>query len=187
MLKEVETILLNSGYYIEDEIGNLKDSTCKASKIKIIKFDAIKERFCHKFNTGDYLCSSDILKILNDKNEIHFIEMKRCNGMSADGFFSMYYQTEKNKIRNKNIHSIFILLTLLSTYNINEKFYSYFFHLPYPNKLKIKTYILTDLKDSEMGFIEILTLGTSGITFHDVMAGRIDIINCTTFEKYFNR
>ena len=184
MLDLVENILRDNGYYLEVELRTLIDSPCTTSTIKVLKFDKIKEKYCYKFCIGNVVKSNDLLILFKKKNELHFIEMKRCNGLGAQAFTNKYF--EQPKIRDKNIHSIFLFLSLISTYNIDKDFYTYFFHLPYPKKIKLRTSILCDLPEEEMIYAKLLTMGSSGAGFHEIMAGQVDIINCSYFEKYFS-
>jgi len=183
MLDKLEKIFIDNGYHIVKYVKDLDDCPCKQSMVKAIHFDDVAVKFFKKYVINDFLKSNDLLFLMPKKNEIHFVEMKRAEGIDCADFWGKYYHSEG--IKNKNIHSIFVLISIASTYNIDRDFYAYFFDNTYPNKVRIRTSIVCNLPSHQMPFMFYLTAGGSGINFHENLRGEVDIIDCNTFEKYF--
>lgn len=180
MLDKFETLLINNGYYYLRPLKDTDKCPCIDIDFKAIDFDLVKSKFHKKFVINGLLRSVDILMLIPEMDEIHFIESKTFEG-DAGFFYEKYCHT--HEIVEKNVHSIFIIMSIARTYNIDKDFYQYFFD--FRSKLKVRTTIISNIPKHEQPMISILNLGSSGTNFHGILGGQIDIVDCETFkEKY---
>lgn len=90
MLDVFKKLITDKGYFFEDELKNIPSTCCTTSTFKVLDFDKIKEEFCNKYGINSYCKSNDILILYQPKDELHFIEMKRCPTKKAIDFCNTY-------------------------------------------------------------------------------------------------
>ncbi len=184
MLDKLEQLLVSNGYLFRSELKSLPDTPCPRSTIQVINFDAIKDHFCAEHSIGNKGKSCDLLLFKKSKNELHFIEMKRVASQTAASFRSTFPCNVP--FREKNVHSIFLLISILSHHHADNDLFPALLSLTFSNRIKIRFSVLCNLPTSEMIFITLSTIHISGISFPQILGGEVEIINCETFNSYFS-
>lgn len=185
MLHLLETLLKNKALHIEEEIGKIAHSCCNTSKVKVLDFDKIKDEFCNTLNVKSPLKSVDAIYLSKTQNVIYLIEMKNYStsgvisgiNMTCEEFINFHFG--KNSIGNKIIDSIFIIFGLMGYHNISKTFYPFFLD---EQKLKIKTFFLTNFNHSDIVSLSLATLDKQRIGLTKRIEGETLIINCDGFE-----
>jgi hypothetical protein len=182
MLAVLKKHLLDNSYFFEKELGVIPHSSCPTSIIRVLDFDAVKDRFSVELRMSS-LKSVDAIYFSNTRDEIYLIEMKR---YVAGGLHSCVDYVKShlgpNGLPNKIIDSIFILLGIMGYYQIDKSFYSFFLD---PSKLKIKCLLLVDFSSSDLLALTLASQHKHNISLTKKVESEIGVINCSAFQRHF--
>lgn len=180
MLQDLENLLKLNGLFFEEELGKIAHSCCPSETKKVINFDKIKDVYFQLIGVRK-LKSVDVIYLAKTRNELFLIEMKGYNAggaLNCEQFIDTHYA--KYAIGNKIADTIFTILGIIGYYRINPTFYEFIFN---PDKLKIKTFLLTNFSYSDLTSLSLATLDKQKIGLTKRIEGETIILNCDSFTR----
>lgn len=186
LLGDFKTFLKSHNLLVEKPICQIYKSCCN-SKIMIVDFDHIKDKFCKMLGISP-LKSSDCLYLNETKNELLFVEMKdldqhvhyqRKKFSALDDKAFMDQSFDKFELENKIIDSYMIVLSIIGYYSYNKTFYADYLD---KKRLKIKFILLANISSRDYIKYRIAYLPSLQKINFRFLSGKANIIMADDFD-----
>jgi len=183
MLKRVIIFLRDkTPLYILKKVKDIDHSCCSDCEKEVLDFDAIKDEFTRSLGIREdrKLCSVDGVVFNKRDNSIYIFDMNRYNPMGALSLED-YISKELKDMPKKIYDTLYLLTAILGYYKIDQSLYFFLLH---PLQIRIKPFLLVNVKKSEdMVGLRLALQNELNISLSNRIEKNISLINCEEFEK----
>src|SRR5689334_14278677 len=114
MLNKLIDTFKENGYYVEVELKDVPfNYCCTTSSLLVLDFDEVTKRFCAHIKSENVLKSCDTLLFVEDKSEIHLVEIKK---KSLNISCYQYVMEKLYEVPNKIVDSILVVFGIASSH-----------------------------------------------------------------------
>ena len=186
MLKHIAYFIkYHTPYYFITPVKDIKHSCFENCEVEVLDFDKVKDTFLNdlKINDSCKLCSVDGVFFDNRNNSVCVFDMKRFNPL-YELTAEEYIKPELKNLSKKVVDTLYLFCAILGYYNIDK---SNYYTLLHPSQLRIKPYLVVNVKSSQdIEILRLAFLNDLKISLSRRIEENIQMINCQEFEDAFS-